>query len=53
MDPYSSPYIILNNSPQNPFPDSLLSQVTGMGFWGIAVLAVAVQVLRKYWLIGT
>ena len=25
MDPYSSPYIIPNNSPHNPFPHSLLS----------------------------
>ena len=25
MDPYSSPYTILNNSPYNPFPHSLLS----------------------------
>ena len=25
MDPYSSPYIIPNSSPHNPFPHSLLS----------------------------
>ena len=25
MDPYSSPYIIPNNGPRNPFPHSLLS----------------------------
>ena len=25
MDPYSSPYIIPNNSPYNPFPHSFLS----------------------------
>ena len=24
MDPYSSPYIIPNNSPHNPFPHSLI-----------------------------
>ena len=25
MDPYSSPYRMLNNNPYNPFPHSLLS----------------------------
>ena len=25
MDPYSSPFIVLNNNPYNPFPHSLLS----------------------------
>ena len=31
MDPYSSPYIILNDSPYNPFPHSVLS--TREFFW--------------------
>ena len=34
MDPYSSPYIIPNNSPHNPFPHSLLSHLFAAGAIG-------------------
>ena len=43
MDPYSSPYIIPNDSPQYPYPHSLLST---REFWGHQVLEADVTLKR-------
>ena len=44
MDPYSSPYIIPNNSPHNPFPHSLLRTRQSKVLYGVVISGVISRV---------